>query len=256
LEWVGNWGMVRVEVAEVRSVDRFDRVNGRWQKGEVFGMMLKGDAGGFVEFADVVSAVAEDFSDGVRSTEAVCEFGNSVECCIALDLDADHNRVVDTEEGLVAAFVHAFTVIGATFFCEKGEDGGGKRGVRLGEAKESVDRVDRSVDRGGCGGEVDVERELEFAANGSNTADNIGTVNGAAVPGVSGAVGGLDEDFVGGAVVGIDGDDFVEEFEEAFDADSFVVAAGSGVEGKVEHVAKGFEGGSEDAVGINDDKAA
>jgi hypothetical protein len=73
-----------------------------------------------VKFADVVGTVAEGFGDDVGSTEAVCELGDAIECCIALDLDADHNNVADAEEGLVAAFVHAFAMVGATFFSDKG----------------------------------------------------------------------------------------------------------------------------------------
>jgi hypothetical protein len=181
--------MIGIEVAEVGSVDRFDRMNDRRQKGEVFGVMLEDNAKRLGELANMVSAVAEGFGDGVRSTEAVCEFGKAVKCCVTLNLDTDHNYVVDTEEGLVAVFVHAFSVVGATFLREKGEDFGGEGGVRLGEAEESVNSRHGSVDGGGCGSETDVERELELTADRSDAADNVSAVDRAAVPGISGAVG-------------------------------------------------------------------
>jgi hypothetical protein len=72
---VGYRGVEGVEVAEVISINQFNRVNERWQKGEVFRVVLEDDdAGRFMEFADMVGTVVEGFKDGVGSTEAVREF--------------------------------------------------------------------------------------------------------------------------------------------------------------------------------------
>lgn len=126
----------------------------------------------------------------------------------------------------------------------------------LGEAEESVDGWDGSVDGGGYRGKADIERELELASNGGDAANNIRAVDGAAIPSIRGAVGGLHENFVGATVVSGDGCNFVEEAKEAFDTDGFVVAAGSGMEGQLEDFAKAVEMGLEDTVGVDDDEAA
>jgi hypothetical protein len=43
-ERVGDRGVGGVEIAEVRTVDWFNRVKNRWQKGKVFGVVLEDDA--------------------------------------------------------------------------------------------------------------------------------------------------------------------------------------------------------------------
>ncbi len=107
---VWNRGVDGVKVAEVGSVDWFNRVNNGWQKGEVFRVVLEGDAGRFVEFTDMVSAIAEGFSDSVRSTEAVREFSDAVECGVALDLNTNKDEVVGSEVGSRATFVDTVSV--------------------------------------------------------------------------------------------------------------------------------------------------
>jgi hypothetical protein len=79
-------------------------------------------------------------------------FGDSVECCVALDLDMGHNFITDADEGLVRLFIHAYTVVGATFFSDKGNVVGRKLGLRWCEAEESMNGRDRSINEGGCSG--------------------------------------------------------------------------------------------------------
>ncbi len=76
----------------------------------------------------------------------------------------------------------------------------------------------------------EIERKLEFTAHGGNAADNVGPVNGTAVPSVGGEHGSFDPEEGRAAVGAGNGDGFVQISKEAFDADDLVVAAGSGVE--------------------------
>jgi hypothetical protein len=128
--------------------------------------------------------------------------------------------------------------------------------MRLGKAEEGVDGGNGSIDGRGWSGKADIERKLELAANGSNAADNVGAVDGAAVPGISGTMGGFHENFVGGTVVCVNCGDFVQETEEAFNADSFVITACSDMEREAEHGTKAFEFGLESTVGVDNNEAA
>jgi hypothetical protein len=69
------------------------------------------------------------------------------------------------------------------------------------EASMRVGAVDQEAD--------DVKHKLELAADGSKAMDNVGAIDGAAVPGISGGVGRLHKDFIGSMVVGINGGGFV-----------------------------------------------
>jgi hypothetical protein len=98
---------------------------------------------------------------------------------------------------------------GTAFFREQTENlfselGGGAR-----KAEEGVDVRGLLFSRGWPGGETKVKREAKRAADGRNAADNIGAINWAAIPGVSGCMGSLDEDSVGAAIIGGNSDGFI-----------------------------------------------
>lgn len=104
------------------------------------------------------------------------------------------------------------------------------------------------------GHELEVNREFEFSANGRDASRDIGTVDGAGVPGIGSNRNRGHDTVEGGPVVGGNGDSFVEEPEEALDANSFVVAAGSWVEAKSQNGAHALEVGFERAASIHNNQ--
>lgn len=101
--------------------------------------------------------------------------------------------------------------------------------------------------------ELVVEGKFEFAADGRDTTDDVGAVDGAGVPGISGDEGSGGPDREGATIGGRDGDGFVEVTEETLDADGLVVAAGVGVEANREKADHFLEKAFEGAVGVNND---
>ena len=96
------------------------------------------------------------------------------------------------------------------------------------EAEEVVDTGDAIVirDGGWNGGEVAVDGEAEGAADGGNTANDVGAIDGGSIPSMRCDVSGFGADFgVAASLIGGNGDCFVKEAEEAFDRDRLVVAA-------------------------------
>jgi hypothetical protein len=103
--------------------------------------------------------------------------------------------------------------------------------LSLGKAKELVDGGDGAIDESwGLGRESEVERKLEFAADGGDAANDIGAVNGTSVSGVSGAMDCFHEDLVGASIVVCDSDTAIENTKETLEAHAFVVATSSRVE--------------------------
>jgi hypothetical protein len=124
--------------------------------------------------------------------------------------------------------------------------------VRLGKAEEIMDGGDGTVNEGwGLDGEREVKRKLEFTADGSNAANDIGTVDGASIPGVSGAMDCFHEDLVGATIVACDSNAAVEHAKETLDAHGFVVATSSSVEFQFELFAHGFKEAAKSATGVH-----
>ena len=102
----------------------------------------------------------------------------------------------------------------------------------MAKAKELVDAGNTIVigDRGWKGGEITVDGEAEWAADGRDAADDIGAVNGGCIPCVCSNMGGFRADLgVAGALVGSNGNGLVEEAKEAFNRDRLMVAAEAGL---------------------------
>ena len=105
-----------------------------------------------------------------------------------------------------------------------------KLGGRRRETKEGMD-VGSLVGSGGRGrAQAKVEREAERSSNIGNTANNISTVIGAAVPSASSGVRSFSKNGIGAAIIDSNSNSFIEESVEVFNSDSFVIAVSSDVE--------------------------
>ena len=141
----------------------------------------------------------------------------------------------------------------AAVLSEEAENLFGELRSRTSEAEKRVN-VSSLIGSGGRNSaEADVEREAEGAADGRNAADDVGTVNRAAVPGIGSSVSSFHEDGVSATIISSNGDGFIEEAMKVFDADSFVVAFGSDVERDVEEEADGLKQAFESAAVVDDD---
>ena len=85
------------------------------------------------------------------------------------------------------------------------------------------------------------QRESGRAANGRYATNNVGTINGAAVPSVGSGMGSFNKDFVSASVIGSNRYSFVQEAMKFFDANGFMITACCNVEVNVEHGADSFE---------------
>jgi len=145
-------------------------------------------------------------------------------------------------------------------FDDEGDDAAGEVDV-LGGAfnvlKDGVARIGGWTDRGvALSVDGEIEWKFKFTAHGGNASDNVGAIDGATVPGVGGEHGGLLPDEMCAAIRASYGHGFVEVSEEAFNADSFMVTTGSGVEADAEEGAGVGEDATEGAAGVDYDQAA
>ena len=79
---------------------------------------------GGVPFAKKVGAMTYGFCDNVRSSKTVRELGHPIDGSVTLHLDADHNKVANREQRLVARLVGSFAVVGAAFLGEDSQNFG------------------------------------------------------------------------------------------------------------------------------------
>ena len=75
---------------------------------------------------------------------------------------------------------------------------------------------------------------MERPTDSGNTANDVGAINRAAIPSVSGSMGGFNENGVPATVVSSNADSFVKESVKMFDTNSFVVAASSDMDFDIE----------------------
>jgi hypothetical protein len=112
----------------------------------------------------------------------------------------------------------------------------------------------RSQGRGGA--QTQVERKSERSTDSRDTADNISTINGAAVPSVSSSVRGFDKNRVSAAIVSSDNNSLIEEWVEVFNSDSFVIAASSDMKVNGKSSVNSLEESFKSAAVINDNQTA
>ena len=112
----------------------------------------------------------------------------------------------------------------------------------------------RSWGRGGA--QTQVERKSERSTDSRDTVDNIGTINGAAIPSVSSSVRGFDKNRVGATIIGSDSNSFIEESVEVFNSDSCVVAASSDMKVNGKSGADSLEESFKSAAVLNNNQTA
>ena len=136
-----------------------------------------------------------------------------------------HDEVADREGDRGTRFLSAFSVDGATLLGQETQNLLIKSRSWCSEAQEGVDVG--SVLLGRCWGrrKADIEREAKRTINSRDTANDIGAIDGAAVPCVSGSVGCYHENGIGATIIGSDGDSFIQELMKMLDANSLVVAS-------------------------------
>ena len=189
----------------------------------------KGSSGVTVATGEVGSTTGS-FDNFIRSAPTVRKFSDSTGGGIASDLDTGCDRIAEGEGDNRARYICVFTVDSTTFFSEKAEYSFSELGGRRREMKEGMDI--RSLVRGGGRGraQAKVKREVERSSNNGNTANNISTVNGAAVPSVSSSVRSFNKNGVSAAIIGSNSNSSIAESVEVFNSDSFVIASSSDVE--------------------------
>ena len=123
----------------------------------------------------------------------------------------------------------------AAFVNDVLQDFRGEFGVWLSVSEEGVDGLDVTCDWCRWMVEGEVQWELKLPADGDDTADNVGAVDSAAVPGVGGALRCFDKDLVRTAVIRCNGYCFVEVSKESFDANCLMVSSGSWVKSETKN---------------------
>jgi hypothetical protein len=127
--------------------------------------------------------------DTERASDLVGKLGDTVEFCTALDLDANKDEIAWDEAGSRATFVNTITVRLATIFDDEGNNFAGEIDVlasMFDVIKDGSAGISQWSDRvRAISIEGKVERKLEFTAHSRDAADNVSTINRAAVPSVS-----------------------------------------------------------------------
>jgi hypothetical protein len=122
--------------------------------------------------------------------------------------------------------------------------------------EKSMD-VGSLVGGGGWGrAEAEIKGETKRMTNRRDAANNIGTIDRTAVPGIRSGVSSFNKNSVSATVIGSNGNGFIQKLVEMFDADGFMVPLGSAMEGDVEEKANLFEEAFKGAAIVDNDNAA
>ena len=255
-EWVDERCMRMIEVAEVGCIDGRARKECRrkWRKG--LSRILEQRRSGVAMAADKVGTEPSRFDDFIRATFTISEFSNSSGRGVAVNLDFSHDKVADSKGDRRAGGIGALAMDGTAFFGKQAEDLFGKLSSGSRETEEGMDV--RGLLLGWSRGrrKTEVKRKTKGAADSRNTANDIGTVDRAAVPSVGSSMGGFDKNSVGTTVVGCDCNSFVQKSVKVFNTDGFVIAAGGDMDIDIEDVADFLEETFEGAAVVDDDQAA
>ena len=194
--------------------------------------MLDKGSSGITVAMDEVGSVTGNFDNFIKSAPMVSKSRDSTGRGIAGNLDTGCDEIGNSEgDNRAARCICAFKVDSTTFFSEKAEDSFSKLGGRRRETKEGMD-VGRLVGSGGRGrDQAKFERAAERSSNSGNTANNISTINRAAVPSVSrSSVRSFNKNGSSAMIIGSDSNSFIEELGEVFNSDGFLIAWSSDVE--------------------------
>jgi hypothetical protein len=128
----------------------------------------------------------------------------------------------------------------------------GELSGRGGEAQKGMDIRSLIRGQGRGGAQTQVKGKSERLTDSRDTADNISTINRAAVPSVSSSVRGFNKNRVSATIVGYNSNSFIEESAEVFNSNSFVVAASSDMKSNGKSGADSLEESFKSAAVIND----
>jgi hypothetical protein len=237
--WKRRFGMI--EISEIGSVDRVTGEQGwrKWRQ-SLSGVFEKRSSGRTIT-TNKISAIAGSLDDFVRSAFAIRQFSDGAGGSVTVDLDTSHDKIANSEGDGGARSIGAFAMKSATFFGEEAKYLFGELSSRSSKAKKSMNVRSLIGSRGWSRGKAQIERKSKRSANGGDAADDIGAINGAAVPSIGGSVGSFDKNGVGATVIGSNSDGFVEESVEAFDANGFVITTSGNMNIDAENVANGDE---------------
>jgi hypothetical protein len=105
-------------------------------------------------------------------------------------------------------------------------------------------------------GKADVKGESERAAYGRDTVNNVGTVDGAAIPSICGSMGGFNENSHGATIIGSNGNSFLQKAMEFFNAHDFVITASGDMMLNVEQLTDFSKETLETTAIVDDNEAA
>jgi hypothetical protein len=102
----------------------------------------------------------------------------------------------------------------------------------------------------------DIQREFKLSTDGYNAADDVSSIDAAAVPSIRSAMRCLNKHLIGATVVSCDCDGLVEVPKEPFYADCFVVSSSGLVKPEAKDFTHFFEHAEKNAGSVDDDKSA
>jgi hypothetical protein len=203
--------------------------------------------------ADIISASTGGFNNNIRTTASIRKFGDGTGSGIAGHLNSGHDKVTGLKGDGVAVVVDASAMSGTTFFGEKTEDLFRELSGRRAKTEEGMDIGSLIFSRCWRLRDADIEREAERSTNGRNASDDVGAIDGTAVPGICSSMAGFNEDRIGATVIGCDGDGFVKVSMEFFNANSHMITASGDVKSDIQKLAHILKKAFEIAAIVDDD---
>jgi hypothetical protein len=245
-----------VKVAEVGRIKRGTREKSRGKGKESLGSIADERGVGMAMTADKISAVASCFDNNVRSTSAIREFSDSASGGIGLDLHYSHDKVTNSKGDGGTGIINTLAVSSAALFGEEAKH-------LLRELRRGASKAEESMNvgcliggRGWGFAEADIKGKPEGSANGGNAANDVSTVNRAAVPGISSCVSSFHKHSVSATVIGGNSDGFIQKPVKVFNADGFVIPFSGTMKGNVEEETHFLEETLKSAAVVHNDNTA
>jgi hypothetical protein len=250
--------MAMVEVTKIGPIDRGAWKNTRRDRRQHMARVGEWVRIGQMHRHDFV-ATSGVGDNAIGATDLVRELGDAVEFGVALHLNANEHEVVGGKDGRGATFIDAVTMSLTAIFDDESNDLTREIHMAAGLFDVVEDRwtgIKKGCRSSGAGSiDSEIERKLEFAAHSGDATNDVSAINGTAIPGVSRNHRSFDPNQRGTTVRAGDSDGLVQVSEEAFDADGFVIAAGSGMEADAEEFARRSEDAAKSATSVDNDEA-
>jgi hypothetical protein len=172
-----------------------------------------------------------------------------------VDLDAGHDKIADSIGDNMMGVINTGVMCSSAVFGQETEDTLGKLRCGRGLTEESVDILGLGCSRRGHGTKTKVKWEAKGAANSRNAANDVSTIDGAAIPGIRSSVGSFNKNCVCTTIVCCNHDCLIEEPMKFLNTNSFVDAFRSNVNRDAKERADGFERAFKGAAVIDNDEA-